>query len=193
MELNNNYPKSNDLVSLLGTGLLISATIFSPGAGSIAKSILKSRRKREAEIAERELLKFNPYALKRNLKRLQHQKVIETIDMEGNEVFQLTAKGKRKLFKQGELNNEPLAWQGKWFLVIYDVSKLKRSAQNAFRQSLKEFRFLQLQKSVYISPVDFTNEIDYLREKFSLKNEVIMLEASNIENQEVYKQYFGIK
>jgi hypothetical protein len=57
---------------------------------------------------------------------------------------------------------------------------------------LKSLKFLRLQKSAYITPFICDDEIEYLRQFFNIGNEVIVLKITGIENEQVYKRYFGI-
>lgn len=83
------------------------------------------------------------------------------------------------------------SWDGKWRLVIYDIGKFKRNQQENFRRALKHMNFLPLQKSVYLTPYKCQDAVSYLREYFDLGEEVLLLEVNKLENEHLYKQYFG--
>lgn len=187
------YPSIKDIIYLLGIGSLITASILMPGLGMAAGSVMRSVKKSEWERSQKEWKKFNPYILKRNLKRLHNQKIIEVIDVDGQEVVKLTQKGHTKYLKfkleKLSLNGR---WDGKWRIVMYDISKLKRKQQENFRRILKYINFLKLQKSVYITPFPCEDQIAYLREYFGIGKEVLFMMVDKIENEEVYKQYFGL-
>lgn len=91
-----------------------------------------------------------------------------------------------------ELSLKAQKWDGKWRLVIYDISKFKKGQQEKFRRTLKSVNFLQLQKSVYLTPYPCEEQISYLREYFDIGSDVIYVRADIIENEEFYRQYFGI-
>ena len=188
------YPSSKEIIYLLGMGTLLVATVLMPGLGYVAKVIAKTKQENEWKKSQKEWLKFNQHILKYNLKRLRNQKVVEIMEMNGEEIIRLTQKGRTKFlkFKLEELSLKGKNWDKKWRVVIYDIPKFKRSQQSAFRYILKYINFLQLQKSVYLTPYDCEEHIEYLREYFGIGEEVLLIRADKIENEETYKQYFGL-
>ena len=109
-------------------------------------------------------------------------------------VIKLTEKGHIQYlkYKLEEISLKGKPWDGKWRVIIYDVGKLKKNAQENFRRILRQINFYRLQKSVYLTPYQCMKEIQYLREYFSIGDEVLVLEISKIENEEIYKKYFGL-
>lgn len=188
------YPGTGEIIYLLGMGTLLVAGIFMPGLGYTYRMIDRAKRSYDWEKSQKEWRKFNPYFLKYNLKRLKEQKIVEIVKENGQEIVKLTKKGHTKYlkFKLEELSLKGKRWDGKWRIVIYDISKFKRREQNAFRYILKYINFLLLQKSVYLTPYPCEEQISYLREYFGIGDEVILLRADYIENDEIYKQYFGL-
>lgn len=190
----NNYPSTKDIIYLLGVETLLAGSIFLPGLGIIAQAVYKAKQKSDWKKSQKEWQKFNVYLLKRNLKRLKEQKVVEIIEENGNEVIKLTEKGHIQYlkYKLEEISLKGKPWDGKWRVIIYDVGKLKKNAQENFRRILRQINFYRLQKSVYLTPYQCMKEIQYLREYFSIGDEVLVLEISKIENEEIYKKYFGL-
>ncbi len=68
---------------------------------------------------------------------------------------------------------------------------LKRISKAPLETSLK-ICVLQIQKSVYVTPYPCEDQVIYLREYFDIGDEVLMFRADKIENEEIYKDYFGI-
>lgn len=188
------YPHTKEILYLLGLGTLLTASILMPGLAVAGNAIIKAKRNHDYKQSLKEWKKFDMRLLRRNLKRLQDQKVVEVAEQNGVEVIKLTQKGQTKYlkFKLEELSLNGRNWDGKWRLVIYDVNKYKKLNQNNFRTILKTIRFFQLQKSVYLTPYKCKEEVEYLREYFNLGEEVIYLEISKLENEKYYKEYFGI-
>lgn len=188
------YPGTGEIIYLLGMGTLLVASIFMPGLGYAARMIDRAKRSYDWQKSQKEWRRFNPYFLKYNLKRLKEQKVVEIIKEGEQEIVKLTKKGYTKYlkFKLEELSLKGKAWDGKWRIVIYDISKFKRNQQNAFRYILKYINFLLLQKSVYLTPYPCEEQITYLREYFGIGDEVLLIRADYIENENIYKQYFGL-
>lgn len=191
---NKDYPTTKEIIYKLGIGTLLIGSILMPGLGIAAGYIHRSKRRSEWINSQKEWKRFNTTLLKRNLKRLQDQQIIEIVERDGSEVIKLTQKGHAKYlrFKLEELTFKGKSWDGKWRIVLYDINKLKRSAQDQFRSILKQIKFLPLQKSVYLTPYPCKEEIEYLKHYLNINEEVILIEVSRLENDKIYRDYFGI-
>lgn len=188
------YPNTKEIIYMLGIGTLLLSTIFMPGLGYAVGAIERSRRKYEWQKSQKDWKKFNLYYLKRNLKRLKEQKIVEVVNQNGQDIIKLTQKGKTKYlkFKLEQLSLQNNTWDGRWRIVIYDISKFKRNQQTVFRNILKYINFFPLQKSVYLTPYPCEEQILYLREYFGIGDEVLLIWADKLENEEIYKEYFGL-
>ncbi len=165
-----------------------------PGVALLAGPLARAKRNYEREQWEKEWKQFNPYYLRRNLRRLHKQKIVEVLEENGNEIIRLTQKGRTRYlrFKLEKLSLKGMPWNGKWWLVLYDISHLRRNVQANFRRIIKLMNFLPLQKSVYLTPYPCSEEIEYLREYFHLSEEVLLLEVSGLEHERYYREYFGL-
>lgn len=194
MKPKGDYPTTREILYLLGIGTLVAASVVAPGAGYIAKSIIDWKDETERKNIHKEWLRFNQAALKRNIKRLQQQKVVEIVNVNGTDVVKLTSKGRTKCFKfkLEEISLKKQKWDGKWRIIMYDISKHKKNQQSAFRAVIKRINILLLQKSVYVTPYPCAKEIAYLREYFEISDDVILIQADAIENETAYRAYFGV-
>ena len=183
-------PKVKDILTLLGAGSFIAASLIMPGLPIVLKPFLDEKRRRE----QNEWKKFNTWRLKQILKRLHDQKLVEIAQTNQGHMVKISDRGKRKLLKFNiesmELNQK--GWDGKWRIVIYDIYTGKQQERDLFRKTLKRLKFLKLQKSVYLTPFKCHDEIEYLRQVCNVGNEVLILTASGIENEPAYKDYFGL-
>ncbi|OGE33507.1 hypothetical protein A3J19_04400 [Candidatus Daviesbacteria bacterium RIFCSPLOWO2_02_FULL_41_8] len=188
------YPSIGEIVYLLGMGTLLVGTILMPGLGYAARMIDRAKKNHEWKESQRRWKKFNLHALKRNLRRLRDQKIVEIVEKDGEELIKLTQKGHTKYlkFRLEELSLNGKKWDGKWRIVIYDIAKFKKNQVSAFRYILKYINFFQLQKSVYLTPYPCDEQISYLREYFGIGGEVLLLRVDRIENESFYRQYFGL-
>lgn len=60
-------------------------------------------------------------------------------------------------------------WDGKWRLVIFDLPEDKKSIRESLRRKLYKLGFGQLQKSIYINPFDFVQDMaEFLENKHLL-------------------------
>lgn len=157
-----------------------------PGLPLVLKPFLKNNYKKWGH--------FNRRILKSEIKRLKKQGVIEDFTQDGEMVFRLSEKGKGKVFKYklAEMSLKRDYWDGKWRLIIYDIPKSSKNRAEAFRRLLKKMDFLQLQKSVYLTPYKCKEEIEFLKTIYGINDYVTLLTISGIENEQSYKKYFGI-
>lgn len=107
--------------------------------------------------------------------------------------FQLTEKGKQKALKYifSDLKiKTPKTWDKKWRMVIFDIPEEKKSLREAVRLKLKQFGFLQLQKSVWVYPFDCQEIIYTLKYIYSLGKNVQYILAETIETEIDLVDYF---
>jgi len=99
------------------------------------------------------------------LERLKKNRLIILTENEGKFKVELTKKGKRKVeeiqFENMEIG-EPKVWDEKWRAVIFDIPKQRNRARDALREKLKELKFYQLQKSVWVHPMKSSFYANYL-------------------------------
>lgn len=178
-------PKVKDILLLLAGGTFLAASFIMPGLPLVLKPFLNNQRQRE----DKEWAMYNTWRLRQIIKRLNEQKMVEIKDGE----VKITKKGRQKLLKY-DLEKIELKKRidGKWRLIIYDISNMKKPQREIFRATLKRLRFLQLQKSVYLTPYVCDDEIEFIRQTFNIGSDVILLKVKSIENEKAYKDYFGI-
>lgn len=178
-------PKVKDVLLLLGVGTFLAASLIMPGLPAVLKPLKDIQKKK----AEKEWKRFNLWRLRQVVKRLEEQKVIE---IEGD-IVKITNKGKKRLLRyrleEMQLNKK---FDGKWRLIIYDVSNFKKQQRDLFRSMLKRLNTYRLQESVCLTPFACEDEIEYLRQMFSISEEVQVLRVTGIENEQVYRDYFGV-
>ena len=104
---------------------------------------------------------------------LRKQGLINFYDKNNQIYISLTEKGKQKAGWM-QIDNlkikKPKKWDGKWRLVMFDISNLKRIYREALRGKLKELGFCLFQKSIWITPYNCAKEIKILKEFFGLKD-----------------------
>jgi DNA-binding transcriptional regulator PaaX len=136
------------------------------------------------------LSQYNPYYIKRTLKRLKKQKLVE----QQGSIYLLTTRGKRWILKYTLEDLEvprPRSWDGKWRMVIYDVARHKAALRNIFRMTLRRLGFYNVQESVWLYPYPCEKEIGFLRDYCGMGTDVIYVIAHKIENDNIYRSHFG--
>jgi DNA-binding transcriptional regulator PaaX len=128
--------------------------------------------------------------------RLKKQGCLK-IEMKNRQIYiSLTEKGRKKagwLQIDALKIRKPKKWDGKWRIVIFDISQLKKFQREAFRGKLKELGFYPLQKSVWVIPYDCRDEIELLKDFFGLaEKEVRVILAEDIGKDDQLKKFFKL-
>ncbi|MEK7565804.1 MAG: hypothetical protein AAB506_02040 [Patescibacteria group bacterium] len=176
----------------LAAGTLIGMAFIMPGLARVATPLLNGYRRRK--IDEEESL-FDERILRRRLKYLKKKKLVEFEEKGEETLIKITENGQKRILRYNFDNltiNFLKHWDHKWRVIIYDVTELKKNARDAFRHKIKSLGFLSLQESVYLIPYPCENEIEYLRQYFSIGSEILYLTVEKLENDQPFRKYFGI-
>ncbi len=182
------YAKAGEVLKLVGAGVFLASSVVVPNLPKMLAPFFKSD---EYEAWKR----FNIPYLKRTLYRLNRRKLIEISKENGQEVVKLTNKGKAEMlkFSMEELALEkPSSWNGKWWLVCYDIPKNYELKRDIFRDYLRTWKFYPLQDSVFIHAYPCRDQIEFLKEYLGVSEFVQLLEVSRIENEEKFRDFFGV-
>jgi hypothetical protein len=183
------YAPVMEILSLLGKGAVIAAAILAPKSAKVLYPLMQQ----SPDFSNWK--KYNLSYLKRTLSHLEKTKKIERIHKGGVEILKLSYNGKVKLLKYSldQLHiDKPKKWDGKWRLVLYDVPKSDKSLGDAIRKNLLNFDFYPIQESVYIYPFPCFDQIEFLRQYYHLGSNVQYMVVDKIENDTIYKDFFGI-
>lgn len=122
--------------------------------------------------------------------RLKSAGYIVEQEQGGEKIFSLTEKGKIKLIS---VANTDKSWDGHWRFVIFDIPFKKRDRRDFFRRKIKELGFKQYQKSVWISPHDFEEEIDTIKKFLFFNPYIKYILAKKISDEKKWGKSFGLK
>lgn len=85
-------------------------------------------------------------------------------------------------------------WDKKWRVLIFDIKEKQKIKREALRGKLKELGLYNIQKSVWVCPYEFKNEVEIMRSFFGFsKDEMAVINASSIENDGKIKTFFKLK
>lgn len=184
------YASTKTVLSLLGMGVTIAAALIAPKAASALISTFS-----QGENPWKDWKKFNLSYLRQTLRRLQKQKMVEIKDVNGKQQITITQKGKTRILEYSldELEiTKPKAWDKKWRVIIYDIPNKRKYLQELMREALKNLGFFAIQESVYVIPYPCYKEIEFLREYYRVGPYIKYLLVSKLEDDSVYKTYFGL-
>lgn len=128
-------------------------------------------------------------AMKKN-KRYERKKLYDTFyklrkrgcikfEKRNHQIYMsLTDEGRKKagIYQINDLKiKKPGKWDGKWRIILFDISEKKKIKREAFRGKLKELGFYPFQKSAWIHPYDCRDEVDLLKTFFGLNEQELRL------------------
>ena len=110
---------------------------------------------------------YTPSSLASSLNYMLKTGYIEKVIKKGKPYLRLTSKANKKLKRDFSIfRMQKRKWDGKWRMVIFDIKEKFKLVRKALRDKLKQLGFGMLQKSVYISPYDFEEDMyQFLKNK----------------------------
>jgi len=143
----------------------------------------------------KEWRKIDEKKLREEIRKLYQNKWIEKKENpDGSYTISLATKGKLKALTYHflEMKIERKNWDDKWRIVVFDIPEEKKEAREFFRKKLKELEFYQFQESVFIFPFPCEKEIKFLREIFEVPDEVKIILAQKVENEDDLREMYGL-
>lgn len=183
------YAPAKEVLKLVGAGAFLTASFVMPNLPLALKPFLKNENEFEA------WKRFNIPYLKRTIQRLEKQKLVETGIEDGVQVVKITKGGRQKIlrFALDELYvQKPRFWDQKWRLISFDLPETLSKTRKILVEYLKVWGFYPLHKSVYLHAYPCFKEIDFLKEYLGVGEYVRIFIATEIENDRLFRDFFGI-
>ena len=119
------------------------------------------------------------------------------VEYQGKQMHITLTKEGKKLAGKYQIDDlkikKPKKWDGRWRILIFDIPSIHKVKREALRGKLKELGLFQLQKSVWICPYNFQNEVGILRNFFALsRDEMQIIIADAIESDREARQFFRL-
>lgn len=185
------YAPVKTVLTLVGVGLFLGASTIMPGLPLALKPFLDHQKKEEYRVWKR----FNIPYLKRTLSRLEKQKLVKLVENENMQIVKITDAGKRKVLKfalDGLAVKKPKIWDGKWYLISYDIPKKLHQLRTIFREYLRAWGFYPLHESVFLHAYPCEKQAEFLREYLGIGEYVRILKVSQIERNKQFRDFFGV-
>lgn len=189
--LEKKYAPVKEVLKMVGIGLFVAGSLLMPNLPLALKPFIKKSRQEEYEVWKR----FNIPYLKRSLKRLERQKMVQITEENGMQVVKITSQGKKRLIKMGldELAVEkPGVWDGNWRVVSFDLPEKLTVKRKVLVEYLNAWGFYQFHESVYLHAYPCFKQVEFLREYLGIGEYVRMLFVKKIENDKVFRDFFGV-
>ncbi len=135
--------------------------------------------------------------IRRSLNNLNKQKLVKiSYDKKGNQVIKITEGGKKRILKykyQDLKIDKTKKWDKLWRLVIFDIPEVHKIARDGMTFKLQDMGFFALQKSVFISPYDCKDKLDFICEYFKIGDFVNYFVIKEVEDDSYLKKHFNLK
>lgn len=156
----------------------------------IAADVLKSAVNMTKKEKERKVL--------RALKNLEKKQIISLEEKDDKVFVYLKDKNHPKIVEYSikkllDFKKKKKKWDGRWFLVFFDVPEIQRNKRDYLRKFLKRIGFYQYQQSVYIFPYECEKEVVLIKKIVEGAKYMKYIIAQKIEDEDKIKQYFGLK
>lgn len=121
----------------------------------------------------------NEQAVRAAVSRMNKQGWIQSERQENNSFYSLTERGKVRMEEASRrIYKEPVpSWDGKWWLLLYNIPEKKRHLRDALREELVWSGFGPLSNSCWITPNNLEKEITVLGKKYDVEEYVTYFHA----------------
>ncbi len=181
----------NELIfRAIGATLLIGGTFFMPTLPVAYKTILKLiyTFKKDA---------IQDKKIRRSLSALEKREIISFQEKDGELYVHIREEHHQKVIKYSlkmllDFRKTRKVWNGKWFIVFFDVPEIQRNKRNKLRKLLRFIGFYPYQKSVYLFPFECKDEINLVRRMVESGSYLKYIIADEIEDESRLRTYFNI-
>lgn len=178
------------IIKCIGLSILLGGTfLVTPNFPIVYGGILKL-------IEEFTKKKIPEAKIKRVLKNLERKEII-SIEKKGDQVLVQLQGWSPTVLKYSlksllDFKRKEKKWQGKWFLVFFDVPEKQRNKRNYLRSFLRDIGFYPYQQSVYIFPYACEEEIKLIKQIVESAKYMSYIVAEKIEFEAEAKRHFNL-
>lgn len=181
---NSKYPQVKEILRILAAVGGIGLVFAFPGAAAGISSMILG----EAS--------YSSWRTRKIFNQLSGQKYISTkYGEDGQVTVKITQKGMIKALSY-QLDtmkvDKPKRWDNRWRVVIFDIPDKYKRVRDIFRARLVQIGLHRLQESVYVSPYNCFQEVEFLRQLYGVAFTVRYLLVEKIEDDKLLKQNFDL-
>lgn len=168
--------------ALVGTAFAVAMT--SPYfLNNVLRAYLKSKK---GMMSEKDLKKV--------ASKIYKDRLVEIIEKNRKQYLKITNKGRKQLveFNIDTVEIKKQKWDGCFRLVMFDIPEIQQIARRALRDKLKEIGFIKIQKSVWASPYECKNEIDFITTVYGVERFVNYAVVKEIDNAVYLRSVFNL-
>lgn len=132
------------------------------------------------------------------VQRLKIKGHIRFIERGGRKFVEITDAGKRALAFEEARASKPAQtkqkrrWDQRYRMVVFDIPEKRRGVRERLRRLMREFGFLRLQDSIWISPYECEELVALIKAELRIGKDVLYVIADTIENDVWIKKHFGL-
>ena len=135
--------------------------------------------------------------LKKSLEKLEKREIIDLVEENDKVYVYLKDNDNKYILKYSikallEFKRKKKKWDGRWFLVFFDVPEIQRNKRNYLRRFLKQLGFYPYQKSVYLFPYECEEEVKLIKKIVEGGKYMKYVVAEKIEDEEEAKRFFKL-
>lgn len=115
--------------------------------------------------------------------------------LDNEKVFKLTESGKARIKAAQVVENGlsiPERWDGRWYLITFDIPESKKVARNQLILTLKKHGFVNYVKGLWLIPYNPTAMIKSLRKQLNLRGKIKIIVAQFIDDENKFKKYWDL-
>lgn len=183
------FISAKSILNLIGAGLMMITDLYPSNIVRMATPFIKDLEAYEC------WKRFNIPYLKRTVKRMEKAKIIEITEEKGKQVIKITSKGRIRILKNAIddlVIEKPAFWDGKWWLVSYDLPENMGNLRDGIRKYLLFLGFFPIHKSVYLHAYPCKEQIEFLRDYYGIGEYLTIFKIDWIENDKAFKEYFDL-
>jgi len=142
-------------------------------------------------------LKVKEEQIKNSLENLERKEIIDLEEKNSQVFVRLKDKNNLTVIKYSikallDFKKKKKNWNGKWFLVFFDVPEIQRNKRDYLRDYLQKIGFYRYQQSIYIFPYECEKEILLIKKIVEGAKYIQYIIAEKIEDEERIKMFFKL-
>jgi len=139
---------------------------------------------------------INKSSFKRTIKSLYNSGMLKEVKNKDGTISVILSEWGKKTAEVYSLDNLKInrskKWDGNWRGGIFDIPERIKKVRGALRMHLRNLRFYELQKSVFICPFPCAEEIKQIIDFYNISEHVRILMAHSIDNENKLREKFEI-
>ncbi len=114
--------------------------------------------------------------------------------VDNDKIFKITEKGLRHLKRIAvlEAEIESRVWDGRWYIVTFDIPESSKNIRNQLILCLKRHGFYNYTKGLWVYPHNPIKLLSDLRDQYGLKTELMLIVATHLDGESKLKRYFRL-